>query len=362
MRRRTLLAGAMGVAGIAGLAALGCSKQSADTGAAPMTPSGSGAAPGATQMTGQMQMRPFGKTDLRVSEVGYGSWAIGGQGYGSVQREESLRALARAEELGCNFVDTAMVYGDAEEVLGEFLQGRRLKWVIATKFSGQSAGMTATVEHQLRRLRTDAIDFYQVHWLPRGKDAHLFDELEALKKTGKVRYVGVSLYTAEDIDDILARPDMDGFQVAFNLLEPDPFMARAAAIQSAGKGVIVRSALREGFLTGKFKRDATFPDPRDQRHKWSAEQIAQTVDRVERFRFLEQEAGSMVVAAARYPLSFPAVSTVILGTKSVAQADSNFGVVPGGRLSPQALQQVSDVQVKLGLGSFWPRWRRRLGL
>lgn len=323
-----------------------------------MTPPASGAVPGAAQM----QFRQFGKTDLRVSEVGYGAWAIGGQAYGSVQRQDSLRALARAEELGCNFVDTALVYGDSEEVLGEFLQGRRAKWVVATKFSGQSAGMTATVENQLRRLRTDTIDFYQVHWLPRGKDAHLFDELAQLKKAGKVRYVGVSLYTAEDIDDVLARSDMDGFQVAFNLLEPDPFMARLDAIRKSGMGVIVRSALREGFLAGKFKRDATFPDPNDQRHQWSAEQIAQTVDRVERFRFLEPEAGSLVVAAARYPLSFDAVSTVILGTKSLSQAESNFGAVPGGRLSPQSLQRIGELQVELGLGSFWPRLRRRFGL
>lgn len=308
-----------------------------------------------------MHYRQFGQTGMQVSEVGFGSWAIGGKGYGAVQQQESLNALARAEALGCNFVDSAAVYGDSEEVLGKFLQGRRARWVVATKFSGQSAGMTATLEDQLRRLRTDAVDFYQLHWVPRGRDEVLFDELVKLKQAGKARFIGVSLYTAEDIDYVLQREDMDGFQVAFNLLEPDPFLARADAIERAGKGVIIRSALREGFLVGKFKRDATFPDPDDQRHKWSAEQIAQTVDRVERFRFLEQEAGSMVVAAARYPLSFAAVSTVILGTKSVSQADSNFGAVPGGKLSAQALQRINDLQVELQLGSFWPRLRRRFG-
>lgn len=309
-----------------------------------------------------MPLRPFGKTGLRVSEVGFGAWGIGGQSYGPVQRSEALRALSRAEELGCNFVDTAAVYGASEALLGEFLQGRRSRWILATKYSGQPEGMTATLEKQLGTLRTDVIDFYQIHWMPRGKDAGLLDELASLKRDGKIRFAGISLYSANDIEDVLANPLLDGFQVAFSLLNPDPFLACREAIARHGKAVIVRSALEEGFLTGKYRRDASFPDPNDQRHQLSRQQIEQTVDRVERFRFLEKEAGSMVSAAARYPLSFPEVSTVILGTKSTAQAESNFGAVPGQRLSGQALQQINDVQIELGLGSFWPRWRRRLGL
>ena len=307
-------------------------------------------------------MRDFGKTGLKVSEVGFGSWGIGGQAYGAVEKRSSLDALARAEELGCNFVDTALVYGESELVLGEFLESRRSKWIVATKFSGQSAGLTATIETQLQRLKTDAIDYYQVHWVPRGKDEALYEELAKLKQAGKARFIGLSVYSVDDIEDALRRPDIDGIQVAFNLLEPDPFMARVDALGDSGRAVIVRSTLREGFLTGKYKRDATFPDPNDQRHKWSAEQIAQTVDRVERFRFLGQEAGSMVAAAARYPLSFPQVSTVIMGTKSREQADANFGQVPGGRLSLQDLQRIAATQVELGLGLRWQRMLRRFGL
>ena len=117
-----------------------------------------------------MRLREFGTTSMKVSEVGFGSWAIGGQAYGTVNKAESLNALARAEELGCNFVDTALVYGESENVLGEYLAGRRSRWLIATKYSGQEGGLTATVEQQLRNLRTDTIDFYQIHWMPRGKD------------------------------------------------------------------------------------------------------------------------------------------------------------------------------------------------
>lgn len=306
-----------------------------------------------------MRYRPFGRTGLEVSEVGFGSWGIGGS-YGATDRHDSLDALARAEELGCNFVDSAAVYGDAEALLGEFLELRRSRWIVATKYSGQDAGMTATLESQLRDLRTDAVDLYQLHWVPR--DEEIYQELDRLRRAGKARFVGVSLYTAEDIDFVLGRPEIDSLQVAFNLLDPDPLLSRVHAIHGSGKAVIVRSALREGFLTGKFKRDQVFPEPGDQRHEMTAAQIASTVDQVERFRFLENEAGSMVAAAARYPLSFADVSTVILGTKSGKQADTNFGEVPGGTLSADALAQIRRTQLSLGLGSGARRVFRRAGL
>lgn len=356
MNRRSVVIGAASLTGLASIATWWALRGNADQRLVGQVergppPSASG-----------MRYRKFGATDLNVSEVGFGSWGIGGQAYGAVEEAESLRALALAEELGCNFVDTAQVYGDSERVLGKFLQGRRSRWIVATKYSGQREGMTATLERQLVSMRTDTIDFYQLHWVPRGREESLFDELSRLKQSGKVRFIGVSLYSARDIDNILKRPQIDGFQVAFNLLEPDPFMARLSAIRAHGKAVVIRSALREGFLTGKYRRDATFPDPHDQRSRWSREQIEKTVDLVEQFRFLEADAGSMVVAAARYPLSFPEVSTVVMGTKTAAQAQSNFGAVPAGRLSADTLKRIEDLQTSLGLGDRWPRLLRSFGI
>lgn len=134
-----------------------------------------------------MTYRALGSTGARVSEVGFGAWAIGGDAYGKVERGDALRALARAESFGCNLVDTASVYGDSELVIGEFLRGRRDRWVLATKYSGQPQGMTATLENQLRRLRTEAVDLYQIHWAPRGAQEQLYEELYALKRAGKIR-------------------------------------------------------------------------------------------------------------------------------------------------------------------------------
>jgi aryl-alcohol dehydrogenase-like predicted oxidoreductase len=305
--------------------------------------------------------REFGATGVAVSEVGFGAWGIGG-GYGGVDRTESLKALATAEELGCNFVDTAMVYGDSEQVLGQFLKGRRSKWFVATKYSGQSPGMTATIEKQLQALHTDAVDLYQLHWYPRGQDEHLLDELERLKQAGKARFIGISLSSAIDMRDALARPPIDAFQIPFSLLEPEPFLACLGMLTRNRKGIVIRSALHKGFLTGKYKSDAVFPDADDQRHKLTHARIAAIVNQVERFRFLEHDAGSMAGAAARYPLSFSPVSTVVLGTKTEQQARSNYGEVPG-TLSSAAIERIRVLQLKLGLrGAAWRRWTTRIRL
>ena len=309
-----------------------------------------------------MEYRNFGKTGMQVSALGFGAWAIGGNSFGAVNRQESLRALAHAEELGCNFLDTAGVYGDSEAILGEFLVGRRNRWQVATKYSGQAEGLLALAERQLRQLGSDAIDFYQIHWVPRGQDESLYEDLYRLKKSGKTRFVGVSLYTENDIDFVLDHTLIDGFQICFNLLDPYPFLARLEKIRAVRPGIIIRSSLKSGFLTGKFTHDATFPDPNDQRHQWSRRQIAKTVETVDQFRFLEQETGSMLLAAARYPLSFPEVSTVLLSTKTVAQANINFGQVSGHPLSPMSLTRITTLQKQLRLGVPHPARRLLAGL
>ncbi len=294
-----------------------------------------------------MHYRQFGRTGLQVSEVGFGAWGIGGKAYGSVDDSEARDALAHAEELGCNFVDTAAVYGKSEEILGRFLKGRRDKWIIATKYSGQDAGLEETLDEQLKRLGVESLDLYMIHWRPPSGD-RLYDSLARVRKSGKCRFVGVSLYTIRDIDHVLADDDLDFFEVPFSLLSPDPFMACLKGVGRKRPGVIVRSVLQEGFLAGKYGFDSRFPDPDDQRHLWTSERIAETVRRVEAFRFVESEAGSMVSGAVSYPLSFPEVSTVILGTKTLTQSTENFGQLAGRVLGFETLKRVEMVQRNLG--------------
>jgi aryl-alcohol dehydrogenase-like predicted oxidoreductase len=220
---------------------------------------------------------------------------------------------------------------------------------VSTKYSGQQEGITAVLESQLARLRAEYVDFYMLHSLPGPSESALFEELVRLKQSGKVRFVGVSVYTEGDIQAVLEDNRIDGFMVALSLLNPDPFLACRERVAASGKAVIARSALREGFLAGKFTRDTVFTDPADQRSKWSRKQVAEVVDQVERLRFLERSAGTMARAAIAYPLSFPEISTTVLGVKRVQEADEDFGRAPGLRLSAEEFAQVTALQYRLGL-------------
>jgi aryl-alcohol dehydrogenase-like predicted oxidoreductase len=305
--------------------------------------------------------RAFGRTGMTVSALGFGAWAIGGEAYGAVDRDDALRALAVAEELGCDLVDTAAVYGDSEALLGTFLRARRERWFVSTKYSGQPEGLRATLESQLRRLGTDRVEFYMVHWMPARAEQALLDELLAVKREGKARAVGVSLKTTADIDRALAIPGLDGFMLRLSLLDPDPFIARREAIAARGAAVLVRSALAEGFLTGKYAAGATFADARDQRHAWDASRIDRLADHAARFGFAATSAGSPLAAAARYPLSFPEVSSVVLGTRTAAQAAQNFAVDAGTGLDAPTLARIESTQSALGLRQKpAPLWRRLL--
>jgi myo-inositol catabolism protein IolS len=350
--RRSVLLGLGAVAAAAGAGAVWRLKMGS-------TNDGPAGLPAVLDMKDGMPYRAFGRTGLQISELAFGAWGIGGQSYGPVQKGEALDALARAEELGCNLVDTAAVYGDSEAILGEFLSSRRSRWVLSTKYSGQAAGLRATVEEQLRRLQTDYIDFYMIHWLPRGDEARLLDELRELKREGKVRFTGVSLYNTSDIDHVIKHTDLDGIMVPLNLLEPYPFISRRAQIAASGIGVLVRSALKEGFLAGRFTRETRFTDPTDQRSQLSVEELVQTIDRVERFRFLEQLAGSMARGAIGYPLSMPEASSVVVGVKNVWEAEENFGRTAGFRLDADTLKRIDSIQRDIGL-KMGPSLRERL--
>lgn len=295
--------------------------------------------------------RPLGRTGLSISAVGFGGAAIGGNSFGAVRESEALDALAAAEDCGCNFIDTARIYGESELVLGQRLRTRRDHWIVATKYSGQKAGLRATLEEQLQRLGIEAVDVYQIHWVPRGKDAGLYEDLEAVRREGKARFIGVSASTAADVDEVLRRPALDTIQLPFNLLEPEPMRSALAQLRKAGKGVIARSVLREGFLTGKFAADTRFDPKTDVRGAYSREEVARRVEQVRRLAFLDGYAGSLTEAAIRYAVSFDGISTAIVGTKTAAQARQNFAAGNAALLPKAALRRVARVQATAGPGS-----------
>jgi aryl-alcohol dehydrogenase-like predicted oxidoreductase len=287
--------------------------------------------------------RRLGRTDLQVSEVGFGAWAIGGNkhghSYGPTDNATSLRAIARALELGCTFFDTADIYGHglSEKLLGQALQTRRHDCVIATKVGNDfSHGpfrqnfdpdyIRSAVDKSLERLRTDYIDLYQLHnpplmMLQRGEH---YGILEELKQAGKIRYYGVSVHDAYEGTMAIHTGKPDVIQVVYNLLRPDAREDLFELAQEQNIGLIVREPLASGTLTGKYTADATFPEG-DIRASWPQEYLAMQVQLADKLRFLAREGRhTLAQAALRFVLDEPAVSVVIPGIKTAAQAEENL--------------------------------------
>jgi aryl-alcohol dehydrogenase-like predicted oxidoreductase len=286
--------------------------------------------------------RRLGRTDLQVSEVGFGAWAIGsdkhGHSYGPTDNAESLRAIKRAFDLGCTFFDTADLYGHglSEKLLGQALQTHRQACVIATKVGGDfyhgpfrknfdSDYIRFAVEKSLERLRTDYIDLYQLHnpplmLLERG--AH-YDVLEALKQQGKIRYYGVSVHDAYEGTMAIHTGKPDVIQIEYNFFRQEAREDLFPIAQEHDIGLVIRSPLASGMFTGKYTAAATFPES-DVRATLPPEYLALLAHLADRSRFLSTAQRTLAQAALRFVLDAPEVSVVIPGMKTVAQTEENI--------------------------------------
>jgi len=301
-----------------------------------------------------MQYRDFGNTDLRVSEVGFGAWGIGGPamagdipiGWGDVKDKTSVEALRKAFDLGINFYDTADFYGlgHSEELLGQVF-GNRQDVIIASKVGHRLANdqsifvdyskqyIIHACEDSLRRLQRDTIDYYQLHTAKRAdlEQGDCLEALEQLRQQGKIRYWGLSLNTfaPEPEADYMLNNDLsDGFQLVFNLINQHALPLLEKAHQS-GKGIIVRMPLQFGLLTGKFDKDTRFAT-NDHRHfRLTPEILNTSLEALEEAWPLCDKYGiSKTALSMSFILSFPEVSTVIPGIKTPQQAETNAqGVV-----------------------------------
>ncbi|MBI4234060.1 MAG: aldo/keto reductase [Chloroflexi bacterium] len=308
-----------------------------------------------------MNYRLLGRTGLKVSEVGFGAWAIGGNAhgnsYGPTDDATSERALLRALELGCTFFDTADVYGygHSEELLGRVL-GNRQDVVVATKVGGNfSRGYTVmdfspqhirnACEQSLKRLCRDVIDLYQLHNPPYDlvRSGHTFAVLEELKREGKIRFYGVSIHTPEEGIAALRTGKPDTFQVVYNVLRQEAAWELFPLAQERNVGIIAREPLHNGFLTGKDQQDAAYV-PGDIRHSWPRVYVRQLVQIAVSLRFLALPGQrSLAQAAIRFALDNPAVSVVIPGAKTPEQAQENLGASDIPPLSPRELAQLQAV-------------------
>ncbi|RMH77042.1 MAG: aldo/keto reductase, partial [Calditrichaeota bacterium] len=228
-----------------------------------------------------MQTRQLGKDGPQITEIGLGAWAIGGPwawGWGEQDDDLSIRTIHRALELGINWIDTAAVYGlgHGEEVVGRAVNGRRREVFIATKCGlvwddrgrvrndTRPESIRRECEDSLRRLNTDYIDLYQIHW-PNDQVPveDSWGELVRLKEEGKVRYIGVSNFGVELLERCQAIHPVQSLQPPYNMVHREVEREILPWCQAHEVGVIAYSPLQSGLLTGKFTRDFLQTLPED---------------------------------------------------------------------------------------------------
>jgi aryl-alcohol dehydrogenase-like predicted oxidoreductase len=305
-----------------------------------------------------MEYRDLGRTGLRVSEIGYGAWGIGGAGWVGAQEDESVRALHAAIERGVTFIDTARGYGESERIVGRVVRdhpGARLH--VATKVPPRNdvfpapdgidpmevfpgAHIRASVEESLRVSGLDAVDVLQLHvwsdeWIGRGD---WLETVEALQREGLIRFFGVSINDLQPENGLeLVRSGLvDTVQVIYNVFHQQPAQHLLPACAEHGVGVIVRVALDEGGLTGRITADTTFP-PGDWRSSYfGGDRPRQVQEHVEGLAAdLGIGTDDVPEHALRYVLAAPEVSTVIVGMRSVRNVERNTALSDGRRMSDQ---------------------------
>ncbi|MCC6445877.1 MAG: aldo/keto reductase [Armatimonadetes bacterium] len=318
-----------------------------------------------------MNYRMLGKTGVRVSEIGFGAWAIGGGiningfgiGYGAIDDRESEAAIRRAVDLGVTFFDTADAYGagHSEEVLGQALGGRWEGLALATKVGNQRRDPLPSVknfardyilqacDNSLRRLKKGVIDVYQLHNPSPEvlRDDSVFETLNDLKRAGKIRFAGVSISSPQEGIELIQAGKADALQVHYNILMASPEDALFPLAEREGIGIIVRVPLASGILTGKFTRETVF-DPTDHRANWlKGEMLEKAVAKTEALSALVGgPVRSLSELALRYCLASPAVSTLIPGAKNPRQVEANRAASDGYRLPPDLLEQIRRIGEK----------------
>jgi aryl-alcohol dehydrogenase-like predicted oxidoreductase len=333
-----------------------------------------------------MRYRRLGKTGLRVSEIGFGAWAIGGPfalgsrpaGWGEVDDETSLAALRTAFEAGVNFVDTADVYGHghSEDLIRQAAADAPQEIIVATKAGylreqegdtrqDFSAGhLAAACEESLRRLGRESIDVLQLHSPPLEviESGEAFEALEDLKQAGKIRHYGISAKRDGEAVAAMEYPGVETVQIVFNMLRQKAARTVFPTARQKNIAVVARVPLASGLLTGKFTRETKFTE-NDHRSQpipgetFSGLEFSRGVEVVEKLRFLESVGGpSLAQIALRWVLAFDAVSSVIAGAKTPEQVLENVSTSGGMLLSDAAMDRIHFVYRQFVASDLEDQW------
>lgn len=294
-----------------------------------------------------MRYRDLGRTDLKVSEIGFGTQTIGGPtilgnrevGWGRTDDQISLMALRACLDHGINYIDTAEVYGwgHAEELIGKAFKNKRHLVVIATKAGYRvdkhknvfvdynSDYIERSVENSMKRLQTDYIDVFQLHSVP--DDFKIPEQtiktLDRLREAGKIRYYGVSVTKLGLGIGMVEAKKIYTVQVEYNLLYQEPIKVLSPKALENGVGIIARAPLATGFLTGKYTETGVSFPPNDIRSNMAQAKIDEAIIKANKLSFLVNSNRTMSQSAIQFLLADPAVSTVLTGIRTPDQLAEN---------------------------------------
>jgi aryl-alcohol dehydrogenase-like predicted oxidoreductase len=296
-----------------------------------------------------LETRRFGKTDMEITRIGFGSWAIGGGGWGGAwgpqDDEEAVGAIRRAVELGLNWIDTAAVYGlgHSEELVARALKGLSERPYVFTKCSRvwdesgnvfdslKKDSVKRECEDSLRRLQTDVIDLYQIHW-PRPEEdiEEGWSALAELKEEGKVRHIGVSNFDVSQMERAQSIAPVETLQPPYNLINRGVEEEILPYCEEQNIGVIVYSPMRSGLLTGKMTRERLQNLPSDDWRRNSPDfqepRLSRNLELVELLEEIGKEhEHSPAEVAIAWTLRHPAVTATIVGGRRPDQVDGIIG-------------------------------------
>jgi aryl-alcohol dehydrogenase-like predicted oxidoreductase len=308
-----------------------------------------------------MRYRRLGRTGFHVSEIGYGAWGIGGTQWLGADDRESRLALRHAIDLGLNFIDTALAYGEghSEELVGEVVREADHKIYVASKVPPKNQLWPArpgipiadvfpyehimqSTERSLKNLKLDSIDLQQLHvwnpeWIARDEWKRAFEDI---KRTGKAQAVGVSIndHQSDSALEIIKTGLIDSVQLIYNIFDQSPEKHLFPLAIERDIGVIARVPLDEGALTGKIDQFTQF-EPTDFRARYfqgdRKKQVAERVAAIQRDLHLSN--GALPELALRFCISHPAVSCVIPGMRTRANVNFNCSIPGKGPLPEKVI-------------------------
>lgn len=321
-----------------------------------------------TSFETQFETRQLGNSDLKLTPIGFGAWAIGGGnwdfGWGPQDDRESVDAIARALDGGVNWIDTAAIYGlgHSEEIVAKALAGRTKKPYVFTKCSMRwdenrkiyrslkRDSLREEVESSLRRLKLDVIDLYQIHWPdPETEIEEGWETLARFKEEGKVRYIGVSNFNVAQMKRAMKIAPITSLQPPYSLVNPAVENEILPFCKQNKIGVINYSPMASGLLTGKMtaERIAAMPedDWRRRASQFQEPKLSRNLRLVELLREIgDAHKAQPGVVAIAWTLRNPAVTAAIVGARRAAQVD---GILPAAtfRLSAEEAARI-DAFVK----------------